>query len=149
MCQRSTRSGRRIFVDILKRYIGRKIPNFIACQDVEKWQWLTVSMWHLIEISDAIVVYAYRKASNFKLEESRCFYGNSLRFSEEYVVKFSDKFFHFQDATREMCKGALNNYSMLKLSFFNQHPHFCNVKCKKVSHQYYVPNQDTKPHILS
>ena len=43
------------------------------------------------------------------------------------VAKFSDKFFHFQYATREMCKGALNNYSMLKLRFFNQHPHFCNV----------------------
>ena len=24
-------------------------------------------------------------------------------------------------------KGALNNYSVLKLRFFNQHPHFCNV----------------------
>ena len=43
------------------------------------------------------------------------------------VAEFSDKFFHFQYATREMCKGALNNYSMLKLRFFNQHPHFCNV----------------------
>ena len=26
------------------------------------------------------------------------------------VAEFSDKFFHFQYATREMCKGALNNY---------------------------------------
>ena len=34
------------------------------------------------------------------------------------VAEFSDKFFHFQYATREMCKGALNNYSMLKLRFF-------------------------------
>ena len=43
------------------------------------------------------------------------------------VAEFSDKFFHFQYATLEMRKGALNNYSMLKLHFFNQHPHFCNV----------------------
>ena len=43
------------------------------------------------------------------------------------VAKFSDKFFHFQYATREMCKGALNNYSMLKLHFFNQLSPFCNV----------------------
>ena len=41
------------------------------------------------------------------------------------VAKF--KVFHFQYAAREMCKGALNNYSMLKLRFFNQYPHFCNV----------------------
>ena len=41
------------------------------------------------------------------------------------VAKF--KVFHFQYAAQEMCKGALNNYSMLKLRFFNQHPHFCNV----------------------
>ena len=43
------------------------------------------------------------------------------------VAEFSDKFFHFQYATREMCKGALNSYSMLKLRFFNQHPYSCNV----------------------
>ena len=43
------------------------------------------------------------------------------------VAKFSDKFSHFQYATREMCKGALNNYSMLKLHFFNQLSPFCNV----------------------
>ena len=42
------------------------------------------------------------------------------------VAKFSDKFFHFQYATLEMFKGALNNYSMLKL-LFNQHPPFFNV----------------------
>ena len=62
------------------------------------------------------------------------------------VAEFSDKFFHFQYATLEMFKGALNNYTMLKL-LFNQHPPFCNV-LKNVSHQYYATNQDTKPHIL-
>ena len=34
------------------------------------------------------------------------------------VAKSSDKFFHFHCATQEMCNGALNNYSMLKLRFF-------------------------------
>ena len=43
------------------------------------------------------------------------------------VAEFSDKFSHFQYATLEMFKAALNNYSMVKLRFFNQHPHFCNV----------------------
>ena len=58
------------------------------------------------------------------------------------VAEFSYKFFHFQYTTLEMFKGALNNYTMLKL-LFNQHPSFCNV-----SHQYYSTNQATKHHIL-
>ena len=43
------------------------------------------------------------------------------------IAEFSNKFCHFQYATLEMFKGALNDYSMLKLRFFNQHPHFCNI----------------------
>ena len=34
------------------------------------------------------------------------------------VAEFSNKFSHFQYATLEMFKGAINNYSMLKLRFF-------------------------------
>ena len=45
-----------------------------ACQRVEKWQWLIISMWHLVEISEETAVYAYGNASNFKLEEPRCFF---------------------------------------------------------------------------
>ena len=45
-----------------------------ACQKVEKWQWLIISMWHLVEISEETTVYAYGNASNFKLEEPRCFF---------------------------------------------------------------------------
>ena len=41
------------------------------------------------------------------------------------VAEFSDVLFHFQYATLEIFKGTLNNYSMLKLRFFNQHPNFC------------------------
>ena len=52
------------------------------------------------------------------------------------VAEFSDKFFHFQYATLEMFKGALNNYTVLKL-LFNQHPTFCNV-LKNVSYQYHA-----------
>ena len=43
------------------------------------------------------------------------------------VAEFSDKFSHFKYATLEIFKLLLNNYSMLKLCFFNQHPHFCIV----------------------
>ena len=45
----------------------------MPCQEVEKWQWLIVSMWHLVEISEEIAVCAYGNASNFKFEEPRCF----------------------------------------------------------------------------
>ena len=47
--------------------------------------------------------------------------------AKKNVAEFSDKFLHFQYATRDMCKGVLNNYSMLILRFFNQHPQFSNV----------------------
>ena len=40
------------------------------------------------------------------------------------IAEFSDEFSFFQYATLEMFKAVLNNYSMLKLCFFNQHPHF-------------------------
>ena len=64
------------------------------------------------------------------------------------VAEFSDKFLHFQYATLEMFKGALNNYSMLKLrSFINTHTFA--MYFKNVSHQYYATNQGNKPHILS
>ena len=86
--------------------MGRKTPNFIPCQENEKWQWLVVSMWHLVEISEEIVVYAYENALNFKLEP-RCFYGNSTKFSDEKCCEFSDKFFYLHNATLEMIKGVL------------------------------------------
>ena len=41
-----------------------------------------------------------------------------------------NKFYHSQYATLEMFKGAFNNYSMFKLRFFHQHPHFCNALYK-------------------
>ena len=96
-----------IFVDI-QRDIGRKIPNFIPCQEVEKWQWLIVSMWHLVEISEEIAVYAYRNASISDLmnqDVSKKILSDLVR---KNVTEFSDDFFHFQYATREMCKGVLN-----------------------------------------
>ena len=43
------------------------------------------------------------------------------------VAEFNDKFYHFQYATLEICKRVFNNYSILKLRFFHQQPHFCNV----------------------
>ena len=65
--------------------IRRKIPNFIPCQEVEKWQWHGwFDTWYLVEVLEEIAVYAYGNASNFKLEEWRCFLGNSIRFSDSF-----------------------------------------------------------------
>ena len=43
------------------------------------------------------------------------------------LAEFNDKFSHFQYATLETFKAVLNNYLMLKLRFFDQNPHFCNL----------------------
>ena len=99
--------------------IGRKISNFMPCQEVEKWQWLIVSMNTWLR---------YLKKLQFMLTEQRQMSNlRSQDVSKEIVSDLVRNSFHFQYATREMCKGVLNNYSMLKLRFFNQHPHFCNV----------------------
>ena len=146
MCRRSTCSARGIFVDIHRgiseeryqiSYSFRKLKNgngrLFLCDT-----WLR-----------------YLKKLQFMLTKTRQILNlRSQDVSKEIlsdlvrknVAEFSDKFFHFQYATLEMFKGALNNYTMLKL-LFNQHPPFCNV-LKNVSHQYYATNQDTKPHIL-
>ena len=64
-----------------------------------------------------------RQISNLSQDVSKEILSDLVR---KNVAEFSDKFFHFQYATLEMFKGALNNYSMLKL-LFNQHPPFFNV----------------------
>ena len=76
----------------------------------------------------------YLKKLQFMLTETRKISNLCQDVSQEIlsdlvmknVAEFSDKFFHFQYATLEMFKGALNNYTMLKL-LFNQHPPLCNV----------------------
>ena len=76
----------------------------------------------------------YLKKLQFMLTETRQISNLSQDVSKEIlsdlvrknVAGFSDKFFHFQYFTLEMFKGALNNYSILKL-LFNQRPPFCNV----------------------
>ena len=62
-------------------------------------------MWHLVGASEKIAVYAYGKASNFKLEGqdvSKIILSDLVK---KNVAKFSDKFFYFEYATREICKG--------------------------------------------
>ena len=52
-----------------QRDIRKGIPNFIPCQEVEKWQWLIFSMRHLVEMSGEVAVYAYRNASNLRSQD--------------------------------------------------------------------------------
>ena len=87
-----------------------------------------------------------RQISNLRSQDASTEILSDL--ARKTVAKFSDKFFHFQYSTREMCKEALNNYSMLNYVFLIR-THTFAVYCKNVSHQYYATNQDTKPHVLS
>ena len=72
----------------------------MPCQEVEKWQWLIVFMWHLVEISEEIAVYAYGNVS-YQISNLR-----RQDVSQEIlpdlvsknVAEFSDKFLHFQYA---------------------------------------------------
>ena len=85
------------------------------------------SMWHMVEMPGEIAVYAKetRQISDLKNQDvSKEILSDLVR---KDVAEVSDKFSHFQYPTLEIFKAALNNYLMLKLHFFNQHPHFCNV----------------------
>ena len=127
MCQRSTCSARGIFVDIRRgiseeryqtSYHVRKLKNgngwLFLC---DTWlRYLKKLQFMLTETG---------QISNLRGQDvSKEILSDLVR---KNVAEFSDKFFHFQYATREMCKGALNHYSMVKLRFFNQHPYSCNV----------------------
>ena len=148
MCQRSTCSAREIFVDIRR---GISEERYQTLYHVKKLKndngWLSLCENWL----------RYLKKLQFMLTETRQISNlRSQYVSKEIlsdlvrknVAEFSDKFFHFHYATREMCKGALNDCSMLKLRFLIR-THTFTMYCKNVSLQYYATNQDTKPHILS
>ena len=147
MCRRSTCSARGIFVDIHRgiseeryqiSYSFRKLKNgngrLFLC---DTWlRYLKKLQFMLTET---------RQISNLSQDVSKEILSDLVR---KNVAEFSDKFFHFQYATREICKGELNNYSMLILHLFNRHHTFA-MYCKNISHQYYATNQDTKPRNLS
>ena len=127
MCQRSTCSARGIFVDI---YRGISEERYQTSYHVRKlkngngWLFLCDNWLRYLKRLQFMLTET-RQISNLRSQDvSKEILSDLVR---KNVAEFSDKFFHFQYATREMCKGALNNYSMLKLRFFNQHPHFCNV----------------------
>ena len=108
-----------------QRDIRKVKSNFISCQEIEKCQWLIISMWQLVEISWEIAVYAVGNVSNFLKSQgvSKEILSDLVR---KDVAKFSEKFYYFQCSTLEMFKGTFSNYSVLKL-FFHQHSDFCHV----------------------
>ena len=108
-----------------QRDIRKVNSNFISCQEIEKCQWLIISMWQLVEISWEIAVYAVGNVSNFLKSQgvSKEILSDLVR---KDVAKFNEKFYYFQCSTLEMFKGTFSNYSVLKL-FFHQHSDFCHV----------------------
>ena len=146
MCQRSTCFTRGIFVDIRRGISEERYQTSYHVRKLKNgngWLFLWDTWLRYLKKSQFIFT-EMRQISNLRSQDiSKEILPDLVR---KNAAEFSDKFFHFQYATLEMFKGALNNYTMLKL-LFNQHPPFCNV-LKNVSHQYYATNQDTKPHML-
>ena len=127
MCQRSTCSVRGIFVDIRRGISEERYQTSYHVRKLKNGNgWLFLcDTWLRYLKKLQFMLTETRQISNLRSQDvSKEILSDLVR---KNVAEFSDKFFHFQYATREMCKGALNNYSMLKLRFFNQHPHFCNV----------------------
>ena len=150
MCQRSTCSVRGIFVDIRRGTLEERYHTSYHVRKLKKWQWLIVSMQHLVEISEENRSLCLWKGVEFQTWRSQDVSKETLSdLVRKNVAQFSDKFFHFQYAAWKMCKGALNNHSMLKLHFFTISTHTFAMYCKNLSHQYYATNQESKPHILS
>ena len=146
MCQRSTCCARGIFTDIHRGISEERYQTSYHVRKLKNGNgWLFLcDTWLRYLKKLQFMLTETRQISNLRSQDvSKEILSDLVR---KNVAEFSDKFFHFQYATLEMFKGALNNYTMLKL-LFNQHPPFCNV-LKNVSHQYYATNQDTKPHIL-
>ena len=127
MCQRSTCSARGIFVDIRRGISEERYQTSYHVRKLKNGNgWLFLcDTWLRYLKKLQFMLTETRQISNLRSQDvSKEILSDLVR---KNVAKFRDKFSHFQYATREMCKRVLNNYAMLKLRFFNQHPHFCNV----------------------
>ena len=136
MCQRSTCSVRGIFVDIRRGTLEERYHTSYHVRKLKKWQWLIVSMRHLVEISEENRSLCLWKGVKFQTWRSQDVSKETLSdLVRKNVAQFSDKFFHFQYAAWKMCKGALNNHLMLKLHFLKSAPTLsqCIVKTSPIS----------------
>ena len=126
-CQWSACSARGILVDIRRGILEERQPTSYHVRKLKNGNgWLfQCDTWLRYLKKLQFMLTETRQISNLRSQDvSKEILSDLVR---KNVAEFSDKFFHFQYATLEMFKGALNNYSMLKLRFFNHHPHFCNV----------------------
>ena len=127
MCQRSTCSARGIFVDIRRGISEERYQTSYHVRKLKNgngWLFLCDTWLRYLKKLQFMLTETHQISNLRSQDVSMEILSDLVR---KNVAEFSDKFFHFQYATRDMCKGALYNYSMLKLRFFNQHPHFCNV----------------------
>ena len=128
MYQRSTCSARGIFAEICRGISEERYQTSYHVRKLKNGNgWLFLCEFWLRYLKKLqFILFETHQISNLRSQDV------SMEILSDLVVRknvaeFRDKFFHFYYTTREMLKGALNNYSMLKLHFFNQHPHFCNV----------------------
>ena len=123
MCQRSTCSVRGIFVDIGSEILEERYQTSYDVRNLKNGNgWLFLCDTCLTYLKKLqLMLTETRQISNLWSQDV------SKENLSDLVRLPSSKFFHFQYAAQEMCKGGLNHYSMLKLRFLNQHPHFCNV----------------------
>ena len=127
MCQRSTCSAREIFIDISRGILEERYQTSYHARKLKNgnsWLFLCDTRLRYLRKLQFMLLETHQISNLRNQDVSNKILSDIVR---KNVAKFSDKFFHFQHATREMCKGALNNYSMLELHFFNQHSPFCNV----------------------
>ena len=89
-----------------------------------------------------------RECVKFQTWGAKMFLRKFYQISWGKMLPISGKFSHFQYATLEMFKAALNNYSMLKLRFLINTHNFPLYR-NNVYHQCYTTNHDTKPQLLS
>ena len=127
MCQRSTCSARGIFVDIRRGISEERYQTSYHVRKLKNGNgWLFLcDTWLRYLKKLQFMLTETRQISNLRSQDvSKEILSDLVR---KNVAEFSDKFFHFQYATRQICLRVSNNYSMLKLRFFNQHQHFFDV----------------------
>ena len=146
MCQRSTCSARGIFVDIRRGISEERYQTSYHVRKLKNGKdWLFLcDTWLRYLKKLQFMLTATRQISNLSHNVSKEILSDLVR---DNVAELSDKFSHLHYATRDMCKGALNNCSMLKLRFLIS-THTFAMYCKNVSHQYHATNQNTKPHFI-
>ena len=124
MCQRSTCFARGIFVDIRRGILEERYQTSYHVRKLKNsngWLFLCDTWLRYLKKLQFMLTETHQISNLRSQDVSKEVLSDLVR---KNAAEFSDKSFHFQYATLEMLKGALNDYSMLKL-LLNQHPPFC------------------------